>query len=434
MNLVSAADFDFFFPQAASVYDYESFLTAVAKWPAFCNEAAVMADVDLVCSKELSMVFAHFTQETGGHNPSDPIPEWRQGLVHVREMGCSTGGSGCEYTGGTCVEGTWQAEAWPCAEGQKYFGRGAKQLSYNYNYGLFSDVIFGDVNVLLQNPDRVAEEGWLALGSAIWFAMTPQAPKPSMHEMITGFWQPNDHDIAAGILPGFGATTLIINGGIECGGGSEHAASANRIIYFQAFTSEDGLNVDQGANLGCAGYNSFPSGGSGAVLTYWEKDWANAGACKLVDYQTAYSVFKASDYCTCVEAMWGPPAPVPVPAPEPPAAPVALPSAEPAVPSDCSGVAVGACTASCACADAAHCCSQHGYCGVGAGYCDAGCQSGPCESSPPVVVPAAEPAVPVPVQPVPPEPLAVLSVSVCFVSGFVCAVVYGDFAHPRLSP
>ena len=36
---------------------------------------------------------------------------------------------------------------------------GAKQLSYNYNYGLFSRAIFNDATVLLKNPDRVAQEG-----------------------------------------------------------------------------------------------------------------------------------------------------------------------------------------------------------------------------------------------------------------------------------
>ena len=121
--------------------------------------------------------------------------------------------------------------------------------------------------------------------------------------MVSGFWQPHEIDNSAGIAPGFGATTLIINGGIECGGRMEHAASENRITYYTAFA--EALGVDPGENLGCAGYNSFPAGGAGAVLTYWEKDWGKPGACKLVGYQTAYSVFKESDYQSCVEEMWG---------------------------------------------------------------------------------------------------------------------------------
>lgn len=46
-------------------------------------------------------------------------------------------------------------------------------MTWNYNYGPFSRVMFGDVDELLENPNRIAEEGWLALGGAVWFYMTP---------------------------------------------------------------------------------------------------------------------------------------------------------------------------------------------------------------------------------------------------------------------
>lgn len=54
-----------------------------------------------------------------------------------------------------------------------YYGRGAFQLSWNYNYGYFSEVIFGDTKTLLNKPERVANEGWLAITAALWFYMTP---------------------------------------------------------------------------------------------------------------------------------------------------------------------------------------------------------------------------------------------------------------------
>ena len=35
-------------------------------------------------------MFAHFAQETGEHNQSDQdVEEWRQGLAHLRELGCT---------------------------------------------------------------------------------------------------------------------------------------------------------------------------------------------------------------------------------------------------------------------------------------------------------------------------------------------------------
>ena len=61
-----------------------------------------------------------------------------------------------------------------------YVCRGAKQISYNYNYGQFSTFVEGEsVGSLLQHPELVATT-WLALASAVWFFVMPQPPKPSM--------------------------------------------------------------------------------------------------------------------------------------------------------------------------------------------------------------------------------------------------------------
>jgi hypothetical protein len=57
--------------------------------------------------------------------------------------------------------------------------RGAKQISYNYNYGQFSTFVSGDAASLLQHPQLVSTT-WLALASAVWFFVMPQPPKPSM--------------------------------------------------------------------------------------------------------------------------------------------------------------------------------------------------------------------------------------------------------------
>ena len=46
--------------------------------------------------------------------------------------------------------------------------------------------------------------------------MTPQSPKPSMHDVMRGFFEPNDYDLSQDIYDGFGATTNIVNGGLEC--------------------------------------------------------------------------------------------------------------------------------------------------------------------------------------------------------------------------
>ena len=83
--------------------------------------------------------------------------------------------------------------------------------------------------VYLENPNGVVEDGYAAFGSAIWYWMTPQNPKPSCHDMMSGFFKPSSADLGGGLaqyngLNGFGTTTMIINGGSECGGGMNNIA------------------------------------------------------------------------------------------------------------------------------------------------------------------------------------------------------------------
>ena len=53
----------------------------------------------------------------------------------------------------------------------------------------------------------------------MWFYMTPQVPKPSIHDVVTGYFIPNAYEESINIDGGFGTTTNIINGGLECGPG-----------------------------------------------------------------------------------------------------------------------------------------------------------------------------------------------------------------------
>ena len=53
MKLVSEDDFYNMFPMANATYDYTDFLMAVAKFPAFCNEAVDMSQIEQVCANEL---------------------------------------------------------------------------------------------------------------------------------------------------------------------------------------------------------------------------------------------------------------------------------------------------------------------------------------------------------------------------------------------
>ena len=120
----------------------------------------------------------------------------------------------------------------------------------NYNYGPAGRAIGSD---LLNNPDLVATDATISFKTALWFWMTPQSPKPSCHDVITGSWTPSNADRAAGRLPGYGVTTNIINGGLECGKGSD-ARVADRIGFYKRYC--DLLGVSYGDNLDC--YNQSP--------------------------------------------------------------------------------------------------------------------------------------------------------------------------------
>ena len=302
---------------AAPEYTYDRFLKAIGKFPAFCGDYNDGRDADAICQRSIITAFAHFAQETGGHiakdNSSDNplgLEEWQQALVHVREMGWSEGQTG--YTTG-CGSDDWQNHRWPCAEGQGYFGRGAKQLSYHFNYGAFSEVMFdGDASVLLEQPSLVADS-WLNLASAIWFFLTPQAPKPAMLHVIDRSWSPSEREIEAGIGYGFGTTINIINGGIECGEQNrDKGQPVNRIRYWQGLASYYGIAMEADEKDTCwqqTPYGSLNLNGATDVLyTNWEGDWqyypdrpgGHSFECKLVGYQTAYSALTPGDYEKCL--------------------------------------------------------------------------------------------------------------------------------------
>lgn len=310
-KILTNKDWEYIFPLRAPEYSYSNFLKAMGKFPAVCGTYTDGRDSEAICRKVLATMFAHFAQETGGHESWRPEAEWRQGLVWLREMGWAEGQPG-GYNG-ECNPDVWQGQTWPCgkdAEGNflSYFGRGAKQLSYNYNYGPFSDAMYGTVRTLLDRPDLVADT-WLNLASAVFFFVYPQPPKPSMLHVIDGTWVPNDHDKANGLVPGFGTSIQIINGGVECGGPQDIAQGLNRISYYKSEAEYLKVPVPADEVLGCANMKQFDEGGAGALPIYWEQDWGwspdtpdgSTYACKLVGYQTPFTAFKEGDYVRCVQ-------------------------------------------------------------------------------------------------------------------------------------
>ena len=221
-----------------SVYTLQGLLDAAADYPTFACEGD-----DATRRRELAAFLGQISHETTGGWPDAPDGPHAWGLCFIEEVGCEN--NACPQY---CDANNQQ---WPCAPGKTYHGRGAMQLSWNYNYGQAGDALGVD---LLADPDLVKNDSKLAIQTAMWFWMTTQAPKPSAHDVMAGNWIPSPQDEAAGRVPGFGMTTNIINGGLECNQPTG-ASVEDRVGFFTRYV--DLLGTDVGQNLYCDAMASY---------------------------------------------------------------------------------------------------------------------------------------------------------------------------------
>ncbi|HLP05419.1 MAG TPA: glycoside hydrolase family 19 protein [Paludibacter sp.] len=205
-------------PANKALFSYTNLLNAAATFPLFCNEG----DIN-VRKRELAAFLANTSHETtggwGGYIPgaADYVGRYTWGYCFPREFGYnpSMGGQYCDAG----------SADFPPVTGQSYYGRGPVQISWNYNYGAFSQDVLGDKNILLSNPEKVLEDGTIFYQTAVWFWMTPQTGgwgltylKPSCHDVMVNIWTPTDPQKTNDKLtPGFPVTINIINGGLESG-------------------------------------------------------------------------------------------------------------------------------------------------------------------------------------------------------------------------
>ncbi|KAM7523997.1 hypothetical protein LguiA_013899 [Lonicera macranthoides] len=221
--------------QSKGYYTYNGFINAARSFNGF----GITGDVN-TSKRELAAFLAQTSHETTGGWAGAPDCLYAWGYCFVREKG---------NPGDYCT-----SKSWPCAAGKKYYGRGPIQLSQtlsnNYNYGQAGKAIGVD---LINNPDLVATDPTISFKTAIWFWMTPQANKPSSHDVITGRWNPSAAYRSAGRLPGYGVITNIINGGLECSKGPNDRV-VNRVGFYKRYC--DILGVSYGNNLDC--YNQRP--------------------------------------------------------------------------------------------------------------------------------------------------------------------------------
>ncbi|MDL2143084.1 chitinase [Flavobacterium tructae] len=181
-----------------------------------------------VRKRELAAFLANISHETTGGWSTAPGGAYSWGLYFREEVGYDEN-STTGYREENNVD-------YPPVAKKSYHGRGPIQLSWNYNYGQISEFLYGDKNVLLKNPENVVKDAALAFQTAIWFWMTPQAPKPSCHAVMVGQWLPTQQDINEGRKPGFGATINIINGALECNKADSDKTQSRRGFYQRYLT------------------------------------------------------------------------------------------------------------------------------------------------------------------------------------------------------
>lgn len=208
--------------------------TYTIDYGAFCSEKDAAAN-----KRELAAFFAHIAHETRhGQNGA-----YNDGLMLIHENNTAL-----NYFG--------DSDEYPPVKGQKYYGRGPMQLSYNGNYGYASDCIFGDAKILLNNPALVETDPVVAFKTAIYFWMTPQTHKPGAHDVMTGKWQPKNEDAAKGRKPGFGMTINIVNGEVECNHAENMYNMNDRIGFYQYFLKKLGV-TDPDCVCSCGNMQPF---------------------------------------------------------------------------------------------------------------------------------------------------------------------------------
>jgi hypothetical protein len=221
-------------------------LSAEFSYADFCNVGSIETR-----QRELAAFLANISHETTGQG-ADFFPKtW--GLYWIEEVRWQNGSTDLGYRD----EGH---DVYPPSPGKSYHGRGPIQISWNYNYGQVSEFLFGEKDILLDNPERVIEQDFtgsgrpdatLAFQTAIWFWMYPQAPKPSCHAVMTEQWEPTQEDINAGRDESmFGMTVNIINGGLECNRGDGDYRVRDRAGYYEQYAGIMNIMIEDYLDCG----------------------------------------------------------------------------------------------------------------------------------------------------------------------------------------
>ncbi|AYB46114.1 chitinase [Paenibacillus lautus] len=188
--------------------------------------------------RELAAFLANLSHETGGGWAAAPGGPLRWGLFWNENIAGRTGVNMDAFVDPA------SAALYPGSPDKRYYGRGPIMLSWNFNYGLFSSIIYGDKSVLLDHPEIVAADGKIGYMTAILFWMTPQHPKPSAHDVMVGRWKPSPLEKFRGLgSPGFGTTVMVLNGLEANLGETEGSPVQRRAGHYRDITGRMGVDI-----------------------------------------------------------------------------------------------------------------------------------------------------------------------------------------------
>ncbi|TDH65673.1 hypothetical protein CCR75_003009 [Bremia lactucae] len=188
------------FPEALELYSFDGLISAANKFSAFANSGN-----DSTNTLELAAFLAQIAHETDSLKAAE---EYARDDFSV-----------WQYCDNTTV---------PCAPGRRYHGRGAIQISWNFNYNAAGKALGLD---LLNNPDIVITNSTVAWMTALWYWMTPQKNGCVIHDVVTG-------------VDGFALSTNIINGEFECGPEAINKENdLNRVVLFNGMCQELGVEA-----------------------------------------------------------------------------------------------------------------------------------------------------------------------------------------------
>ncbi|XP_003378135.1 putative PAN domain protein [Trichinella spiralis] len=310
-------------------YNYKAFIIAARYFPEFGTESPTNGFTAREnYRRDLAAFFAHAIQETGENDASlysnmdveqahacfyrGGFYNWFEGgpgssFLPPNSSGYSpTDGDKCNPAGRYCSTNAELDHFYPCSNEQEgnyykgcYFGRGAIQLSYNFNYGQFQQWLHSQNIIvdLLKNPNLLMTkvDPPLAILGSVWFYMTPQPPKPAMHDIIMdtvpGNWESGPVNREAGYFgPIFGPTSLIINN--ECSGEDQSEpggpGESRRIKAFKWFCDYFGVPTGDEELLSCK--NMPKKFGDFSNFLSFQPDWS--------------STWKEKP-CSCAPAQYG---------------------------------------------------------------------------------------------------------------------------------